>query len=364
MTRILLTICFAIAALAGQAQKSTWLRLNYPRSGILGKVVKNYTNGELNFRPDGKDLDNLKIDTSKSADHLTEYNEQFKSFLTKYFTNSTYHLTQVSTKALTIRSLNFGSVKGMNRGEYYVYSGMSADSVAVLVTVYGGTSINYGKFIKDVAGLITGQAGSNIVGKVLSVTDSISSIKKDSITLKMVLVNPEVYYQVQVVQYKNTIDDFSTIFKPFKSGYEDLKSSSSDKKYPDFKLVYTPLQDSNMSKEIYPRSRNEDIKEAKIKLKSLKVNGELKLFVSYTEPNLESEWIDKELPFIIDNGKKYWVIDRFLIYHFVYKGITKFIYLTVRAESINESTILVHGKSGNTVTSIQYPEAKLKYFTP
>lgn len=347
--------------------QTNWLTLNYPQSDIFGKAVKDLKNGDINFIPIRPKIDNIKLDVSQSSDELNEYNKQFKNFISKYFSTEKFSVKEVKAKKLVIKSLNYESVKRLTEGDKYIFSALSADSVEIIVKSKKSTDINYSKAIKDISGLITGDKAAEVVTKIIPFLDSISTHKEDSISYKMTLANPNVYYKVKLIKFNGiTKHDWDNKYwKNFYNPNGRIKSNRADSLEPTFNLIYTPLEDRNYtSPAIYPEVwGGGDPKDKKVRLIAKKVNNELKLFIQYTN-TIDGAWNDYEVKAETIDGKKYWKLDRTLIYSFEIGKITKLVYVQVRGEENGKDIIMIKSWGSSLqdkLTFMQYPEMKFKY---
>lgn len=356
------TFCTSILAYS----QTNWITLNYPQSDIFGKAVINVEKGDINFNPLKPKIENFKLDESQSSDEMNEYNQQFKNFISKYFTSEKFSITEVKAKKLVIKSLNYETVKRLSTGDKYIFSALSADSVEVTVKSKKSKDVNYSKAIKDIAGLITGEKAAEVVTKIIPLLDNISTSKNDTLSYKMTLANPNVYYKVKLVKFKGiTRHDWDNRYwKSFANPNGRIKSRN-DGLEPTFNLVYTPLEDKNSTlPPIYPEVWGSgDPKDKKVRLTAKKINNELKLFIQYTN-SVDGAWNDYEVKSETIDGKKYWKLDRTLIYSFEIRNITKLVYVQVRGEENGKDTIMIKSW-GNSIqdklTFMQYPEMKFKY---
>lgn len=79
----------------------------------------------------------------------------------------------------------------------------------------------------------------------------------------------------------------------------------------------------------------------------------------------KEDWTYTEVPQITEEGKNYWKMNRQLINAFEFRGRTKFVYVTIKAEQLNSNTILIYSRIGDqNTTMMQYPEAKFNFKNP
>lgn len=346
--------------------QTNWITLTNPESNIFGRAVTDLNNGDLNFTPHIPQLSVGKLDESQSSDEINEYNEKFKSFISKYFASNKFSVAEVKAKKLVIKSLNIEDVKKLALGNKYIFSAISADSVTVIIKSKKSTDFDYSKALKDIAGVITTNKTVEIVTKILPFLDNISTKNKDSISYKMVLVNPNVYYKVKLIKYKGiTRHDWENRYwKSFNNPNGRIKSDRKDGLEPSFNLIYTPMEDKSTSNANYPEVwGGGDPKHILFRLRAKKINNELKLFIQYTG-SMGGGWNDYEVKSEIIDGKKYWKLDRTLIYSFEIRNVTKLVYIQVRGEE-NEKDVITIKNWGSTMqdklTFMQYPEIKFEY---
>lgn len=349
--------------------QTNWLTLNYPQSDIFGKAVENIQKGDLNFKPLKPKIVNVKLDESQSSDEINEYNQQFKNFISKYFSSEKYLLTEVKAKKLVIKSLNYETVKRLTSGDKYIFSALSADSVEIIIKSKKLKDVNYSKAIKDIAGLITGDKAVEVVTKIIPFFDSLSTHKDDTISYKMTLANPNVYYKVKLIKFIGiTKHDWDNKYwKNFRNpnGIIKTRTDVAIADQPTFNLVYTPSEDKNSTlPPIYPEVwGGGDPKDKKVRLTAKKVNNELKLFIQYTN-TIDGGWNDYEVKAETVEGKKYWKLDRTLIYSFEIGKVTKLVYVQVRGEENGKDTIIIKSWGSSLqdkLTFMQYPEMKFQY---
>lgn len=345
----------------GQTQ---WLKLTYPESGILGKAVLCYRDGNINYDPVGPSLISPKVDISTSADDLTEYNERFRNFVTRYFTSNRFHLTEVKSKKLVIKSLNIEEVIKLREGKKYVYSAISADSVEITTKVKKGQVADISKLMKDVSSLVTGVQTAGIVEKVVSFLDSISYSNEDSVAYKMTVANPDVFYKIKIIKFENLARrDWERYWKFFTNPSGRITNNGQPE--PTFNLIYTPLETTNSTNEIYPEFWGpKDPNDVRFRLTAKKINDSLRLFIQYRGRSFNNQWNDVEIAPRFYNGKRYWVFDRSLIYTFDFRNTTKMVYIQVRGEENGPDKIKITSWSPlikDKMTFMQYPEIKLKY---
>lgn len=348
--------------------QTNWITLKNPESNIFGRAVVDITNGDLNFSPHTPPLLIEKLDESQSSDEISEYNEKFKSFITKYFTSNKFSVAEVTAKKLVIKSLNIDDVRKLDLGNKYIFSAISADSVTVTIKTKKSTNVDYSKALKDIASILTKNKTVEIVTKIIPFLDNISTQNKDSISYKMVLANPNVYYKVKLIKYKGiTKHDWENRYwKSWSNPNGRIRSDRQDGLEPTFNLIYTPLEDKSISTAIYPEVwGGGDPKHILFRLRVKKINNDLKLFIQYTG-SIGSGWSDYEIiPEVVD-GKKYWKLDRTLIYSFDIRNVTKLVYIQVRGEE-NAKDIVTIKNWGSTIqdklTFMQYPEIKFEYIT-
>ena len=137
-------VCFTLV----QAQQN-WLPLTYPESDILGRPVDQYNGGKINYSVEIPPLVTPKIDVVQSADDIDEYDKVFSNFITKYFSSEKFNIQETHAKKLLIKSLNIEAIENMNRDVKYVYAGITADSVDVIIRFKKEKDVDYSKFFKD-----------------------------------------------------------------------------------------------------------------------------------------------------------------------------------------------------------------------
>lgn len=350
--------------------QTNWITLNLPQSNIFGRQVSSIQNGDIDFKPLSPNIENIKLDLSESSDEINEYNQQFKNFITKYFSSENFSVFEVKAKKLVIKSLSYESIKKLTSGDKYIFSALSADSVEIVVKRKKTVDFDYSKAIRDVTSAITSDKAVEIVTKIIPFLDNISSNRSDSVSYKMTLANPNVYYKVKLIKFKGiTNHDWDNRYwKNFKNPNGRIVNRT-DGLEPTFNLIYTPLEDKNSTlPPLYPEVWGSgDPKDKKVRLTAKKVNDELKLFIQYTN-TIDGAWNDFEVKSETINGKKYWKLDRALIYSFEIKKIlgkiTKLVYVQIRGEENGKDTIMIKSWGSSIqdkLTFMQYPEMKFKY---
>ncbi|WP_428331618.1 hypothetical protein [Mucilaginibacter sp.] len=340
--------------------QSDWLILNLPMSNLLGKEVSDYHSGQIDLQMNGQYLTEFKIDTFATADDLQEYNSQYRSFLTKYFQRSKSTIQEVKAKKLLIQSLSPDAFLSMDVGSQYVYSGISADTVEITVSMKRDINVNYSKFIKDAAKLVTGSASSVVLPKVLALVDSVSSKSKDSVTYKMKVANPNVFYKVKIVKIGKPKTDWDRYYKCFYTKADAADGPTGE----DITLTYDAMETANETFALYPEYGGKKRKDINFKLRAKVVNGDLKLFYVYTTGKVKNVENETEIPVAVENKQLYWKLNQSLIYSFPTNDgeTTKLVYLTLRAEATGPNTIVVHnGVKGLPISYLKYPELNLVY---
>jgi hypothetical protein len=359
--------------------QSTWLQIKYPQSKILGKSVKSYHDEQIDFNLSDDDLTNPKIDTAVSADELTEFNTHYKNFITKFFSSKKYTLKEISAKRVLIQTLNFNSVVKMNINSQYVFAGMTADSVDILLSVKKEIRMDYSKVIKDVAGLLTGKV-SSVTSKVLPLLDSVKSESRDSITYRVRLANKEVFFLCKIVKLTDGPHDlgrfYKLFFKDVRVQYDSQRDATKqeqksrqleleENKNGFFSLIYSPLGENNKSMSLVPEFWGQDNKNVRVWLLTKADGNDLKLYVGYNKGQMVNEEHYYEIQPTTFKGKKYWNLDSHFLFSYFFKNLTKFVYVTVKAEQESDTSIKIYKTFNrlNPASYIKYPDVRLEYLT-
>lgn len=223
--------------------------------------------------------------------------------------------------------------------------------------------------IKNVSSLIK----SENIAEVVPLLDSINYSKMDSVFYRITLINPNIFYKVKIVSLKKLKHYWGKYYKYFNSPTSSITSPSDSQTSgikrpknipPAFLLIYTPLEDLNQSYELYPEFWGKDRTEVRFKLIIREVNGDLKLYISYTKGEANNTWVDYEVISKVVSGKKYWILDRKLVYYFDYKDITKLVYITLKAQQIDDHTIKVSNYiDTRRLSFMQYPALEFSYIS-
>ena len=142
------------------------------------------------------------MDTIQSADGIVEYNLKLKSFVSKFFTSSKSRVIEVKAKKLVITNLYIESVREMMVGSLYVYSGLSAKSVDITIKVKKEAGVDPEEIIKAATSLIANRKVTKALTKFIPLFDSTSYSSLDTLSYKMTMVNPNIFYKVKIVQIK------------------------------------------------------------------------------------------------------------------------------------------------------------------
>jgi len=375
-------LIFSTAFVFGQ----DWITMTTPQSAILGAPVSKIKNGDINFDFKITYDKNPSIDTRESAESKTEYEEKFRSFITKYFNTSKVTLQTITANNLKVRTLSQESINKLQVGAKYIYEGLAADSVTITLSSKKEFSSDISKAVKDIASVITGPQASQIVEKITPFLDSISYSQSDSIYYKLTVKNPNVYYKVKVIKLiKNgnlcNCDWETNCFLYFANreintrGMQDQNLSYNP--YGNFprtiKLEDDFSGEKNTTLSRYPEFCGKDLKDVQYFLRVKKDDKGLHLWVYEKDATLGGGDKPKiEVPYQdnISGGQtiRLWRLDRTYLYRFTKGGIIKTVSIEVSARQTGENSLDIinytekTGGSGvKSLTCLKYPEFKGKY---
>lgn len=346
--------------------QDSWIILKTPQSDIIGKSVE-YSNGDINVMGHKDRIIKHPLDISIGVDEAVEFNEQFKKIVSPIFNRQNQKIIEVKAKKILIKSLSIEDVKNMESGNNYVYSGLTADSVEISMKLKKESNIDISVLEKTIQNLIKNDKIADVVTKLIPVIEDLNISNKDSIIYKFSIANPNIFYKVKIIEPSRFNNhNWERYYKSF----YNPKGMIEPNLYfppPAFKLIYTPLQTANSTSEIYPEFwGSNDNRNILVRLTLKKVENELKLFIQFKPNSMNGSYNEYEVESKIVESKKYWVMDRKLIYNFEYRGRTKLVYVQVKAEQISPNEVKVTNWDGGNMntgkqTFMQYPEIKFKY---
>ena len=210
MRRFLLSLAMLLYTVSVFGQD--WINLEYPMSGILGRPVDNVTYNRskqasnINWKIGIKYDNTPEVDTYQSAESITEYQDKFRNFITKYFNTDNHSIRSVKAHGIKVRSLSQISIDSLQEGNKYIYEGVAADSTTIWIAFKKDLNIDVSKAINDAASIAFNSSQSTeLVKKILPTLDSISYKSNDSIYYKVVIKNPNVYSKVKIIKL-NKVD--------------------------------------------------------------------------------------------------------------------------------------------------------------
>lgn len=368
MTRTILTL--SLLVLESTVFGQDWITMPVPRSGILGAPVSKIKNGDPNLNFGIRYDKNPKIDTAESAESITEYKEQFRNFITKYFNTSKVTIATTEAFKLKIRTLSQETIDKLQVGAKYVYEGIAADSVEFTLSAKKEFSADISKAVKDIAGQITGQQATDIVEKIVPFLDSISYTRNDSIYYKVTVKNPNVYYKIKVIQLKKVGNPCNCDWEKNCFLYFVNKAENND--FPrTIRLEDDFTNEKSTTVSRYPEFCGKDRKDVQYFLKVEKGNDGLHLWIYQSNANVDNSAVQyKEVPFRDNVGKREWRLNRTFLYRFDKNGIIKNVFIEVSARQVNENSLdIINWKEGtnslgdNALSCLKYPEFKGKYVT-
>lgn len=341
-----------------------WIELKYPMTGILGKEVKKINKGDIIWEPksDSRSISHI---TYESADEINDYKNKFRSVFLSFINSNKTKIRSISIRKLVIKQVDPESMDKLTIGRRYVYEGISADTVLVELSTVRELNLD----IDELAGAVTtamNKHSTEEVKRIIPLLDSSSYVRKDSIHYKMLIVNPNVYHKVRIISlfkldasYELSYDERYQSF-PYKGDHEKSSNilkvdatgifSETDAIFP---YYYSPIK----------REGKIPIKNVKFKLALRKIDNELKLFALVQPADLDGSWVElMEIPYVVEDNKRIWRLDRKRVYSFSYRGSHKSVYLKVTARQIDNSSVEIinwHGRDGridNAYTYIQYPD--------
>ncbi|MDD2987303.1 hypothetical protein [Flavobacterium sp.] len=367
MKKTLITLLVIIAGqLTTKAQD--WITLTTPQSGILGAPVKEIKNGDLNFNFGLKYDKNPAIDIRESAESITEYQEKFRNFVTKYFNTSKVSLQTTNAYSLKVRSLNQEAIDNLQVGGKYVYEGISADSVTITLSAKKEFNADISKALKDISAAITSPEAAPIIEKVAPFIDSIRYERNDSVFYKITVKNPNVYYKVKVIKLKKNGNICNCDWEKRCFLYFVNRDATND--FPRtirLENDFTGEKSTTISR--YPEFCGRDRKDVQYYLKVEKDDNGLHLYVYATNANVNSSAQRfLEVPYRDNNGNREWRLNRTFLYRFDKGGVIKNVFIEVSARQSSENSLdILNWREGtnsfgdNALTALKYPEFKGKY---
>lgn len=341
-----------------------WLDLKTPQTEIIGKCAK-YKNGEIDFNPIVPRVFSGEYEIAQGPNSKEEYNQYFRNLFTKYYQIDKNKSLEINSKNLVIKSLKLDDVMRLTSKNGYVYSGITADSVEIIVKTKKESTSNL-SIINDLTKAINlNPAFALKIDQIIPLIDSVSYTRNDSISYRVTISNPNVFYKIKIIQFKQiTKRNWNQYYKYWNS--PSLPNTSGHTPPPSFKLIYTYDELNNNSNEIYPEFwGTRDNKQYTLKFRLMKEDNDLNLYIIIKNSSFYGSHSIKLSSKTIE-GKKYWNLDQQFVDSFEFNKVIKLVYVTLRAKQLDENTVEVtnwqnlmdfNGKR----TYLQYPEFKFKY---
>lgn len=184
---------------------------------ILGEPQSGYQNFALQPAPLGVSIEDkslIQIDSSNGATYATTFFQSLKDFSLPFFANSKFSRDSVWAKKVVYKSLRITKElsEHLNSQMYYVFGGISADSVIMRIKYDKKKFINFSDAVKTLSNIVGGifktQSVVNIViDSVLGKVTKAENTKGDSSNLYLVIADPNVLYKIQMIKFS----EFGTI---------------------------------------------------------------------------------------------------------------------------------------------------------
>ncbi len=366
--KTILKICIMSLFMTSLAfgQKTDWITLTTPQSGILGAPIKNVKNNDLNFDFGIKYDKNPSIETRQSAESKSEYEDKFRNFTTKYFNSTKTSIQNITAYNLNVRILSQDAIDNLQIGGKFIYEAIAADSVNMTISAKREFSADISKAIKDLSAAITNPKNTEIIEKIAPILDSISYTKNDSIFYDVRIKNPNVYYKVKLIKLKRNGN-------PCNCNWETncFLVFTNDSRGPELEprttLTYDFSGVNSRTMKIYPEFCGKDIKGWYYFLRLDRESDGLHLWVYGTSANVNSSAKKIiEVPFKDINSKRQWRLERTYLDRSTKKGRIKNAFIEVSGQQTSDDSMeIIHfvEQDDNTryLTTLKYPEFKGKY---
>jgi hypothetical protein len=358
MKKQAILFCLALLSVSSFAQQVKWIDLKYPQSGILGRGIQKINNGDPIWNPLSENS-NLKFNTYTSADEIIEYRNKFRSFISKFFNFEKTKIKSITVKKLLVKSLDLESVQQMSSGTKFVYEGLTADTVIVTVSIKKKSDVDIEKLADNITNTLNVNS-TEVVGKIIPFLDSMAYKSADSLTYRLTIYNPNVYYKVRFVEFKQiTKVDWNRYWKYF--------STNNNPSTTILTVDATGIKSKTKAKhpEFWGSNDNTSI-EFRIDLK--KEGDLLQLYLMGKLADFKGNWKQiRQIPYEMENGMQVWRMDREFVYNFVHNGVTKKVYVQCVAKQTAKNQVTIYnwvdspGSIDNAQTYMQYPEIKFVY---
>ena len=351
-----------------------WINLEYPLSGILGRPVdkikydKNTGNSSVIWDIDASWQKPNTFDNYESLESLTEYQNKFKKFTSKFFNTDKSKIKSVKAHNLVIRSLSQDDVSGLTNNVKYVYEGIAADSVTVTISVKKNSDVDISKIVNTAASIVLKSGDTTgVVGKIIPKLDSISLKNNDSIYYKSTIKNPDVYYKIRVAQVE--------LLKPERWSskcmyFYNREQYGKDEDFPETKILkLDDLDRYNKTPSRYPEfyGMMKDRKDLYYYFNLTGKKNDMNLVLYGVRNNTEGgEKPIDTIPYIEKDGKRIWRKKKYLVDRIPHKNRVKKVYIQIAARQIDEESVEIinwydSSVCKNALTNMTYPEYRIRY---
>lgn len=352
----------------GQNNRSTWLFYKQVKSvEYLGTPVLSDYNQKTLVLNDAADIakpNEIIIDTLKSANEQTEFQNSFKSFEIPFFKSNGLVTSSVFAKNVKVVTVNQKTVAQFNTEQYYVYSGLTADSVNFSISRKKERNLDPVKLLRN---LINGFDSLGIsmtkLKKFTAIIDSSKLSLNDSFYYKVIITDPEVMYKVQVVRLKSK---FTTINDNYKYLFTKEFHQMTFPRHVNLEVV--PAYSAGARAKALLKKSPLPQKKYTLTIQKNPETNDLTLALLFIR-----DISGKAIPYYIEkqtyDSQEFWRLDEQLVDEFTFLGrFRKRVYLSLYAERVfnttnkNEFTVKIYRQQEkDDVTYITYPEMELEY---
>lgn len=361
---------------------------------FIGKAVIGYSNFELPDAPLGANIDPafINLDSSGGADYATEYTQEMKKLTLPFFSNSDFRHDSIWAKNPVYWSLRLdeNSVEKMKMSQnfWYIYSGLTADSVVMRVKFSKHKYLDFKKAIEALTKVVQPAfhastavriAVDSVLTGVASLGDA-NSRKDDTAYLYFVVSDPNVLYKVQGIK----VYESSNIGNKYTQNI--LPGGKAGRNLIDNDFYNPPLGKTSSISILIPYSRASlnaySISKPAVRFNAKEENGKVIPYLTYTSPKITRTGVDTiyfNAKQTTDGGKviSYWegsgMLGEYLAPtkiksngSFRQNGyLIKKVYYNLMAMPVENSNTgkvrLVHYNQGANKTYLRYPEIAVEY---
>jgi hypothetical protein len=150
----------------------------------------------------------IKLDSAPGAKYTKELVETFRAFSLPIFSSRKFGFQEVIAKNLVYWAINSESLRQLKPGQYYIYSGLTADTVSIILKYDKKSFTNFEEISKALDKIVESfglqQSGTGVVSKILNPLLKNGKYERhDSAYVQLDIADKSVMYKVQALQYSS-----------------------------------------------------------------------------------------------------------------------------------------------------------------